>query len=639
MKTWQTLWVWAAIAVLSLSGCKKEFDEPPGFGEDPAGVSANITIAALKALYSGTFLPITDNLIIEGIVVADDKSGNFYKSIVIQDATGGILIKIDATELYNEYPIGRRIFVKCQGLVLGDFNKLIQLGIGTDNTDPASPVLISIPFYQKDRFILKGKYGITVDPVEVSITELDDSYQNMLIRINNVEFTDSDADMFFADAINKVSINRRLKDCFNNEIILRSSGYADFANTKTPVTRGSIIAIYSVFRNDKQLYLRNLNDVAGMTLPRCDAALDVIDISAVRAAFTGSATTAPFGKIRGVVISDRANGNINSRNIVVQDATAGIVIRFAANHSLNLGDEVEVNVSGLELSEFSGLLQVNNVPLANATLLGLGTLPTPQTITISALLANFENYESELVKIVNAAITGGGATYSGTRTLADATGSIDLFTLGGASFSGTAYPTGTVNVTGIAGQGGAGSSKQISIRNTSDVETVILPGPLLEEDFEGTSGAISIPGWFNIAQVGTKQWQSATFESNRYAQFNPKAGGTPEDDNICWLITPSITLTTGNILTFRTKIRFSAPGHVPVRVFVATNFNGSNAGTANWTELTAVYSTVDDAWAASGNISLAAYNGQSVHLGFKYDGSGNDDDRSSAMQVDDVKVE
>jgi hypothetical protein len=639
MKTWQSLWVWAAMAVFTLSGCKKEFDEPPGFGEDPAGVSANITIAALKALYSGTFLPLTDNLIIEGIVVANDKSGNFYKSIVIQDATGGILIKIDATELYNEYPIGRRVFVKCQGLVLGDSNNLIQLGIGTDNTDPSSPVLISIPFYQKDRFILKGKYGLTVDPVEVSITDLNDSYQNMLIRINNVEFTEADADMFFADAINKVSINRRLKDCFNNEIILSTSGYADFANTKTPVTRGSIVAIYSVFRTDKQLLLRNGNDVAAMTMPRCDAALTVIDISAVRAAFAGTATTAPFGKIKGVVISDRTNGNLNSRNVVLQDATAGIVVRFVANHSLNLGDEVEVNVSGLELSEFSGLLQVNNVPLAYATLLGLGTLPTPQTITISALLANFENYESELVKVVNATISGSGATYSGTRTLTDATGSIDLFTLGGASFSGTAYPAGTVNVAGIAGQGGAGSSKQVSIRNTGDVEAVTAPGPLLDEDFEGTAGSISIPGWFNIAQVGTKEWQSVTFESNRYAKFNPKAGGTLEDDNICWLITPSVALTTGNILTFRTRIRFSAPGHVPVRVYVSANFDGVNIGAATWTELGAIYSTTDDEWSTSGNISLAAYNGQAVHIGFKYEGSGNDDDRSSAMQVDDVKVE
>lgn len=523
--------------------------------------------------------------------------------------------------------------------MLGDFNNLIQLGIGADNTDPTSPVLISIPKYLKDQFILKGKYGLTVDPLDVNINDLDDSYQNMLIRLTNVEFTDADADQFYADAINKISINRRLKDCLNNQIILRSSGYANFANTRTPSGRGSLVAIYSVFRNDKQLYIRDLNDVS-MTGLRCDESLDLITISSVRSAFTGTTTTAPFGKIKGVVISDRANGNINSRNIVIQDATAGITVRFAANHPYNLGDEVEVVLTGQELSEFNGLLQLNNVPLANATLIGLGTLPAPQEVTIATLLANFENYESELVKIVNATITGSGSTYNGTRTLTDATGSIDLFTLAGASFSGTAYPTGTVNITGIVAQGGAGSNKQITIRSTLDVETVTLPGPLLYEDFESTStGTFTLPGWTNVATVGTKLWTSNTFESNRYIQFNPKAGGTPEDDNECWVITPSIALGTGNVLTFRPKIRFPSPGHAPVTVYVATNFNGSNAATANWTQLTANFSDTEDEWEGSGNVSLSSYNGQTIHIGFKYDGSGTDDDRSSAMQVDNVKVE
>jgi hypothetical protein len=54
------------------------------------------------------------------------------------------------------------------------------------------------------------------------------------------------------------------------------------------------------------------------------------------------------------------------------------VIRFTENNTLKLGDEVEVAVGGFELSEFNGLLQINNVTLTNAKVLSSGkTFPLP----------------------------------------------------------------------------------------------------------------------------------------------------------------------------------------------------------------------------------------------------------------------
>lgn len=79
-------------------------------------------------------------------------------------------------------------------------------------------------------------------------------------------------------------------------------------------------------------------------------------------------------KICGVVISDCDNGNFNGQNIVIQDGIVGIVVCFIGNYSFFLGEEVEVIVSGQELSEFNGLVQVNNVLLGNVVLQGNGIL-------------------------------------------------------------------------------------------------------------------------------------------------------------------------------------------------------------------------------------------------------------------------
>ncbi len=248
------------------SSCIQDnFDNPPTNGVDP-NMTANITIAGLKAMYTGTALQLPDSLIICGIVVADDKSGNFYKSIVIQDSTAGILIRMDNTGLFGSYPVGRRLFIKLGGLWMGEYGGLIQLGaaqtIGTTNeVDPIPAVLF-------DSYIFKGTLNNDVIPITVDITSLSNSHQNMLIRLQNVQFVPGDTGETFADAVFQQSVNLYIKDCNNNQAIVRTSGYADFAGTVVPSGNGEFVCIYSVYGSDQQLIVRDPSDLK-LTGPRC----------------------------------------------------------------------------------------------------------------------------------------------------------------------------------------------------------------------------------------------------------------------------------------------------------------------------------------------------------------------------------
>src|SRR5690606_30954058 len=162
---------------------------------------------------------VTDDLVLKAVVISDDREGNFYKSLVVQDSTAGILIRIDQPNLYTEYPPGRRVFVKCKGLWIGDYQNLIQIG-GTVDTisDPQAASIGYIPSAVVDNFILKGKYNIPVEPKVVTLnmlndTMLNDSYQNMLIRLNDVEFDYFDAGQAYANIETKASVNRKIIDC------------------------------------------------------------------------------------------------------------------------------------------------------------------------------------------------------------------------------------------------------------------------------------------------------------------------------------------------------------------------------------------------------------------------------------------
>ena len=107
--------------------------------KETEGLETLTAIKDLKALYNGIPVTIDQNIWIKGRVISSDKSGNIYNEIYIQDgksATDGdaITLKLGKSSLYNEYPIGTALYVKCEGLTLGAYNGMLQLGMGADQT-------------------------------------------------------------------------------------------------------------------------------------------------------------------------------------------------------------------------------------------------------------------------------------------------------------------------------------------------------------------------------------------------------------------------------------------------------------------------------------------------------------------------
>lgn len=469
------------LIALGLFSCvKNEFDEPP-VGDCNVNLTANTTIKALKAMRLSVGVPdaITEDIIIKGSVISDDRLGNFYKTMVIQDGTAGIEMKIDNGFLYQSYPVGREIYVRCKGLLLSDYNGVVQL-IGSVAQQGTSLTTFGLTTGQERLNIVRGCNNVPITPRVVTMSQLSSAgYVDListLITMEDVQFTQCDAARTYADVLTNSSLNRELENCSGAKALVRSSGYADFAGALTPTGKGSLTAVFSVFGSDRQLYIRDLNDVAGMTGTRCASSgpgtgtETEMKISDLRAVFTGSTTSAPASrKIRGHVISDRVANNLNNRNIYIQekDGSAGILVRFTATHCFEMGDEIEVVVSSQELSQFNGLLQLNNVPIGNAGLVSRANTPVVRTATVAQVNSNFDAWESTLVKITGVTITGSTSTYSGSKNLTDGSGTIQMFTQASASFANFPVPTGVVSVTAIISDF---NGKQVILRNKNDVQ-------------------------------------------------------------------------------------------------------------------------------------------------------------------------
>src|SRR5690606_7072925 len=147
--------------------------------------------------------------------------------------------------------------------------------------------------------------------------------------------------------------------------------------------------------------------------------------------------------------------------------------------------------------------------------------------------------------------------------------------------------------------------------------------------------------WTNFAEAGTRVWREEQFGGNGYAELSSFGSGNAS--NIVWLVTPGIDMDehTDEVLTFRTAqhhLDVDAPGNSLV-VYVSTNFTGDVA-TATWEEIDVNLPTTANDWyefVSSGSVDLSGYTG-TLHVAFKFIGSGTDLTLDGAFQIDDVTI-
>ncbi len=270
------------IVAIGFSACvDRTFDEPPINGEDP-NISAEqiVTVEDVLSHYvPGEVVALDMDKYLSAIVVADDRSGNFFRSIVVQDETGGLTVLLDDVELFNKYFEGRRLFILLKDLYVSDYAGLPQIGY-TPVADGTQTDLSRIPAVLIDDIIIPGTFNNEMTPQNLTIDDLGFAELNTLVEISDVQFSPGSSGTHYADFVNLNATNHSVEDCNGYDIVLRTSGYADFASALTPEGNGTIKGIFGVFNNDRQILLRKLDDVnmAGERCSNCAGIRGVQDV-------------------------------------------------------------------------------------------------------------------------------------------------------------------------------------------------------------------------------------------------------------------------------------------------------------------------------------------------------------------------
>lgn len=284
-----------AFLALSLASCMGDgYADPDMTIKVPASPWGNnnlkeqnvITIAQLKSQYStaitaGSFKLIDKDIMIKGVVTGNDISGNLYNEVALQDETGAILVCVNASGLYGYLSVGTEILIDLNGLYVGGYGKQAEIGgVYTNLKTGATSV------GKMDRATWNEHFKIlnpdeadasSVQPEEFDISKLGntdylEANAGKLMTIKNVKFANADGKTVWAandETTNQSLISASTGKMINsNQLVVRTSGYAKFANAVLPEGTYDITGIFTRYNNVWQILVRNTDDLTTAVLDK-----------------------------------------------------------------------------------------------------------------------------------------------------------------------------------------------------------------------------------------------------------------------------------------------------------------------------------------------------------------------------------
>ena len=185
----------AAFVGFAAVGCYNDFDMPAPAHVYTDADFADARIMSIKEVKEmfytaypfaghgavGKSMKIDENIVFRGKVISSDRANNIYKSLYIfdnevSDASDAAAIELKLnTGNYIFWPVGTRVYVKLQGLVLGDYRGMLSVGIASQQSNYANNSLTGIDI---DRHVFTGEQLAMTQADTLVVTA--DNYRSVL---------------------------------------------------------------------------------------------------------------------------------------------------------------------------------------------------------------------------------------------------------------------------------------------------------------------------------------------------------------------------------------------------------------------------------------------------------------------------
>ncbi|NPD91372.1 DUF5689 domain-containing protein [Xylanibacter muris] len=263
-------------------------DTKNAYGNNSIEEDANklISIKELKSLYAATLknqhdtARIKEDVQIKVRVTGNDIEGNIYNQISVKDETGAILICIGQGGLYSYLPVGQEILVNLKDLYIGCYGFQPQIGMPYTSKSKSgnirtTPNRIARSLWHQHFKLLGTADASKVEPEVFDLSKVSDKNyieenNGKLMTVKNVRIGNADGVNVFCPDTDEVreygnGKSWAIQGYSENQFVMRTSLYADFAGVVMPQGNVNITGIFTRYGTTWQVLLREYSDIQEVT--------------------------------------------------------------------------------------------------------------------------------------------------------------------------------------------------------------------------------------------------------------------------------------------------------------------------------------------------------------------------------------
>ena len=559
---------------LVLFGCKKKDLDQPEITHFPDG---NVWTVGqiLDTLTMGTYQfdkEWNKDAIVKGYVIADETGGNIYRTFYLRGEDGRCIAVYrkgssdGGSDSYN-VKTGDYIGYKLEGSIISEYMNLPQIQVQEHDVNKL------IVIYERNCTDKVKPINTTIERINAGEHLCD------LVKLSDVQFEQYEG-LTYADG--QSNTNRTLVSCDGNSIIVRTSGYANFAAEPLPEGRGTLTSIVSLYGSTWQLLLRNTQDVK-LNEGRCGEGGDLMEL--------------PYGQSFASSFGTYMTYNVLGDQVWTIDHNT-------AKMTAKVGNDIFANEDWLISSPIN--MTGDNV-----------------VMKIEYLARYFTNFSSELKLMVSEDYEYGedpsGYTWTNIPVEWENVSDWNTFLTPEIVLDEYIGKNITVAVKYVSQAGSCGTIEIKSIKVENGVPTP-PPAVIFSEPFSQSQGEFVVQNVF-LSQGLSFVWK---FNSD-YGMVASAFTNNTSYESESWLISPAIDLNgyASAVLSFdhaANKLSSGTPAQY-YTVWVSTDYTEGLPDTATWTQLVVPNYPPGNNWTfvASGDIDMSAYLGNdNVHFAFKY---------------------
>ncbi|MCM1301853.1 MAG: DUF5689 domain-containing protein [Alistipes senegalensis] len=244
-------------ALLAATVCAVACSRSSGldFPENEGTTAGQHSVAWLKSRCKGESTLLTDEIVVRGRVVANDRYGEWSRALVIADATGGITVFADAASLSDRYPFGASVVLYCNGLRLHDYGGKVV--VGSEPSDYGYGFGIPQESVASHLHREADEPAAPV-PVVVTLGRITAEHIDTYVLVSGVHFCERgnwcDKD---AETGRFVDTDRMIADDAGNRFVVRTRGGCLYAGEPLPEGKGSLCGVVDYFNGRFSLRVVN----------------------------------------------------------------------------------------------------------------------------------------------------------------------------------------------------------------------------------------------------------------------------------------------------------------------------------------------------------------------------------------------